>query len=135
VKIQVPALRRLGVLAALVIGCAPKPTIGLDTASAATAAIFTLAIPGSDVAPTIAAFRVDACAPAGGAPFEAVWFTRSPSDDGQPLARITYGIAPTGWRSVQGPHPLVPGCYRAAISRAAPLEFDVRPDGRIVERR
>lgn len=117
------------------IGCAPTPTIGLDSASATAGGVFTFALPGRAEAPTIAAFRVDACAPTGGAPFEAVWLTRSPTDEGQPIDRIAYGIPPAGWRSVQGPHPLVPGCYRAAISRAAPFEFDVRPDGRIIERR
>ena len=78
----------------------------------------------------IAAFRVDRCNARGSPAPESHWLTLAP-DTAETISRITYGSPPPGWRSVQGPQPMAIGCYRAALSNAPPLEFDVLPDGQI----
>lgn len=50
------------------------------------------------------------------------------------LKRVIYGEVPPGWATGEGPAPLTPGCYRAAISGTGKTEFHVQPDGGITER-
>ena len=72
----------------------------------------------------------------GSPPIDTEWLTVAPVAPAlAPVARIVYGTPPAGWRSAQGPHPLTPGCYRAAVADAPPLEFDVFSDGRVTARR
>ena len=117
-----------------VAACTAPATITLDEGSAANAPSFSLSQPGRADPPSITAFRVDACEARGSPPIDTHWLTVAP-DQAQPIARIVYGTPPEGWRSPQGPHPLTPGCFRAAIAGAPPLEFDVLADGRVTARR
>ena len=82
---------------------------------------------------SVSAFRVDRCNARGSPAPESHWLTLAP-DRAESLAHISYGNPPPGWRSVQGPQPMAPGCYRAAIANAPPLEFDVLPDGQVKAR-
>jgi hypothetical protein len=124
-------------IAALLVGasaCSPAWSIELVDGSTATATGFSLSRRGSAEPARIAAFRVDACTARGTPPIDTEWLTVAPGEP-QPVSRIDYGAPPSGWRSAQGPHPLTPGCYRAAIADAPPLEFDVLADGRVTARR
>ncbi len=113
--------------------CGPTWEIELEQTAAGTPPVFALSRRGSDEPARIAAFRIDACDARGSPPIDTHWLTVAPRMP-QPVARITYGSPPEGWRSAQGPHPLLPGCYRAAVAAAPPLEFDVLTDGRITAR-
>ena len=126
----------LTVAASLCVAGACKPTwsIALRDGRAAAAPEFSLSRRGEIEPARIAAFRVDACMARGSPPIDTHWLTLAPGAP-QPIARIDYGAPPAGWRSAQGPHPLTPGCYRAAIADAPPLEFDVHADGRVTARR
>ena len=121
-------------IAMLSASCNAPPTIALDPSSAVGAPAFTITREGAGEAARITAFRVDACAARGGPTPESHWLTMAP-DTAEAVARFAYGAPPPGWRSVQGPQPLVPGCYRAAVAGAPPLEFDVMPDGMAKARR
>ena len=98
--------------------------------------MFSLTRKGTNEPARVSVFRVDACASRGSPPIDTQWMAVAPDAKGlPPVARIVYGVAPQHWRSAQGPHPLVPGCYRAAVSNAPPLEFEVHADGRVTARR
>jgi hypothetical protein len=114
--------------------CKPSWTIGLQEGSSATAPEFSLVQAGTSKPARIAAFRVDACAARGSPPIDTHWLTVAPGAR-QSVERIVYGVPPAGWRTAQGPHALTPGCYRAAVGNAPPLEFDVLTDGRVTARR
>lgn len=51
-----------------------------------------------------------------------------------PWRTVTYGVTPPDGVSDEGPRPLTPGCYQAAISGNGRTVFDVAPDGRVTER-
>ena len=119
-------------MAVVTAGCRDAGGIALADGSSIARLDFTLSA-GTGAA-RIAAFRVDRCNARGSPAPESHWLTLAP-DRAESLARITYGTPPPGWRSVQGPQPVVPGCYRAAIANAPPLEFDVLPDGEVKVRR
>ena len=121
-------------IAMLSASCSAPPSIALDSASAPGSPAFVVTLRGSDRPARISAFRVDACAARGGPTPESHWLTLAP-DTAESPGRIRYGSPPPGWRSVQGPQPLVPGCYRAAVAGAPPLEFDVLADGMTKARR
>jgi hypothetical protein len=115
------------------ISCEP-PSIMIEPTSTASSATFVIH-GGSTTRPMVVrAFRVDGCGARGSPAPESMWLTMAP-DTAEAISRFTYGMPPAGWRSVQGPHPLVPGCYRAAVANAPPLEFDVSPDGNVKARR
>ena len=116
------------------VACKPTWEITLDGASTATQPRFVLTRAGSTDPARITAFRVDACAARGSPPINTNWLTVAPSEP-PPVAHIAYGEPPPGWGSAQGPHALTPGCYRAAVADAPPLEFDITPDGRVTARR
>jgi hypothetical protein len=116
-------------LLAAAAGCTAPAAITLDDGSTASAPSFSLSRPGHGEAPSVAAFRVDACEARGSPPIDTHWLTVAPNE-GRAVARIVYGTPPDGWRSAQGPHPLTPGCFRAAIAGAPPREIDVLADGR-----
>ena len=114
--------------------CDPPSTISIDPASTLSTPLFTLS-GGMETSPApITAFRIDACAARGSPAPESHWLAMAP-DTAEVILHITYGVPPSGWRSVQGPQPMVPGCYRAAVASAPPLEFDVLPDGNVKARR
>lgn len=115
-------------------GCRPSWEIGLQDGGTASDLSFSLSRAGRPQPAVIAAFRVDACTSRGNPPIDTHWLTTAP-DTAEAVRRIDYGVPPAGWRSVAGPHPLTPGCYRAAVSAAPPLEFDVMSDGSIRARR
>ena len=121
-------------LAMLAASCAPATTIAIDSVGSAGTVIFVVSRGAPSRPAAISAFRVDGCKARGSPAPESHWLTLAP-DSAELVARITYGIPPAGWRSVQGPQPLVPGCYRAAVASAPPLEFDLRPDGDVKMRR
>ena len=127
--------RGFGIAAAgLLIGaaCGESSRIALEDGSTTAGLVFTVS-DGDD--PTrIAAFRIDRCNARGSPAPESHWLTLAP-DTAEAIARITYADPPVGWRSVQGPQPLVPGCYRAAVANAPPLEFDIMADGQAKARR
>ena len=128
----VRAVALLSVMAA----CKPTWNIALDETAAGAPPAFLLTRRGSNEPAQVSVFRVDACAARGSPPIDTQWMTVAPDAKGlPPVARIVYGIPPQHWRSAQGPHPLQPGCYRAAVTNAPPLEFDVLPDGRTTARR
>ena len=126
-------LLSVAALACVTAACGPTWEIQLEETAVGSAPTFTLSRRGSADAARISAFRVDACDARGSPPIDTNWLTVAPSPR-QPVTRITYGVSPEGWRTAQGPHPLLPGCYRAAIASAPPLEFDVLADGRITAR-
>ena len=112
--------------------CGDVASLSLDGASSMRDLRFDLT---SDGAPArITAFRVDRCDARGSPAPESHWLTLA-ADTAERISRITYGTPPPGWRSVQGPQPMLPGCYRAAVANAPPLEFDVLADGRVKARR
>jgi len=114
--------------------CDPPSTISIDPASTRSTPVFTLS-GGMETSPAaITAFRIDACAARGSPAPESHWLAMAP-DTAEVILYITYGVPPSGWRSVQGPQPMVTGCYRAAVASAPPLEFDVLPDGNVKARR
>ena len=128
----------MAAVALLVATAACKPTwsIALDDSPAGTPPAFLLTRKGSNEPAHVSVFRVDACASRGSPPIDTHWLTIAPDAKGlPPVGRIVYGVAPQHWRTAQGPHPLIPGCYRAAVSNGAPLEFDVLADGRATARR
>jgi hypothetical protein len=131
----VTARRFVGVAVVTVtsVACGPTWEIQLEQTAVGTPPSFVLSRRGSEEPARIAAFRVDACEARGSPPIDTHWLTVAPRAP-QPVARISYGSPPEGWRSAQGPHPLLPGCYRAAVAAAPPLEFDVLTDGRITAR-
>ena len=122
-----------GALLVLATACRPTWAISLEEGATATAPVFSLARAGTAEPARIAVFRVDGCAARGTPPIDTHWLTVAPGA-AQPIARIIYGAPPEGWRSATGPHPLLPGCYRAAVAGAPPLEFDVLTDGRVTAR-
>ena len=125
-------------VALLVAAAACKPTwsIALEDTAAGAPPAFSLTRKGSNEPANVSVFRVDACASRGSPPIDTQWMAVAPDAKGlPPVSRIVYGVPPQHWRSAQGPHPLLPGCYRAAVSNAAPLEFEVLPDGRTTARR
>lgn len=112
--------------------CGDGANLSIDSTSTMSDLRFDLT---TDAAPSrIAAFRIDRCDARGSPTPESHWLTLA-ADTAEPVSRITYGSPPPGWRSVQGPQPLRPGCYRAAVANAPPLEFDVMPDGQVKARR
>ena len=119
-------------IALLSASCGDASTIELDAESTMTDLRFVVSANGRPA--RIAAFRVDRCDARGSPAPESHWLTLAP-DTAETISRITYGSPPPGWRSVQGPQPMAPGCYRAALANAAPLEFDVRAEGQIRARR
>ena len=125
---------RAASLLVVMTACKPTWAIDLEDGSTATAPVFSLSRAGSTEPARIAAFRVDACAARGSPPIDTHWLTVAPAAP-HPVTRIVYGAPPPDWRSAQGPHPLTPGCYRAAVAGAPPLEFDVFTDGRVTARR
>jgi hypothetical protein len=124
---------RVASLVIIAASCRPRWAITLDDGSTATAPSFSLSRAATTEPARIAAFRVDACTARGSPPIDTHWLTVAPAAPDS-ISRIVYGTPPTGWRSAQGPHPLTPGCYRAAVADAPPLEFDVLPDGRVTAR-
>ncbi len=114
--------------------CDRATTIAIDSTSSEGAIAFTLSRGSTSRPAAIAAFRVDRCNARGAPAPESHWLTLAP-DSAEQVSRITYGAPPAGWRSTQGPQPLVPGCYRAAVASAPPLEFDLLPDGQVKTRR
>ena len=50
-------------------------------------------------------------------------------------ARVVYGAPIPGYSIRTGPDPLVAGCYKAFLSDASPLVFDVGPHGVVARRR
>ena len=119
-------------MAMLAGSCGDTPSISLAAGSSGSNLAFSLA--GAAGASRVSAFRVDRCDARGSPAPESHWLTMAP-DTAERVARITYASPPPGWRSVQGPQPMVPGCYRAAVANAPPLEFDVLPDGDVKARR
>lgn len=119
-------------IALLSASCADVPTIALDAGSTMTNLRFEVS--GNGAPARIAAFRVDRCNARGSPAPESHWLTLA-ADTAESITRITYGSPPPGWRSVQGPQPMVAGCYRAAVANAPPLEFEVLPDGNVKARR
>ena len=116
--------------------CKPTWNIALEETAAGAPPVFLLSRKGSIEPAHVSVFRVDACASRGSPPIDTHWLTIAPDAKGlPPVARIVYGVPPQHWRTAQGPHPLKPGCYRAAVTNAPPLEFDVLPDGRMTARR
>lgn len=126
-------LVRIAALACATSACGPTWEIQLEDTAVGAPPTFALSRKGTDEAARIAAFRVDACDARGSPPIDTQWLTVAPTAP-TPVARIAYGTPPDGWRTAQGPHPLLPGCYRAAVAAAPPLEFDVLTDGRITAR-
>lgn len=121
--------------AAIVAGaCEPGATIAIDPANRGASVTFTITRGERGRPASIAAFRVDGCAARGSPAPESHWLTLAP-DTAESIARITYGQPPAGWRSTQGPQLLVPGCYRAAVASAPPLEFDLLANGDVKARR
>jgi hypothetical protein len=53
--------------------------------------------------------------------------------EGPPARRVAYGEPPPGYRSEQGPRPLVPGCYQAIATTGGIVEFYVLPTHAIRE--
>ena len=123
----------IAALACAVSACGPTWEIQLAETAVGAPPTFALSRKGTDEAARIAAFRVDACDARGSPPIDTQWLTVAAGEP-QPVTRITYGVSPNGWRTAQGPHPLLPGCYRAAVAAGPPLEFDVLTDGRITAR-
>ena len=121
-------------IAMLVASCDPATRIAIDPESRAPDVSFVLSSGATSRPATVAAFRVDRCEARGSPTPESHWLTLAPSG-AEPISRITYGVPPTGWRSTQGPQPMAPGCYRAAVASAPPLEFDVLADGDVKTRR
>ena len=114
--------------------CGPSWEIGLQEGSTAEQLSFSLSRAGRPQPAVVAIFRVDACTARGNPPIDTHWMVAAP-DTAEAVRRIDYGVPPSGWRSAAGPHPLAPGCYRAAVSGAPPLEFDVMSDGSVTARR
>lgn len=56
--------------------------------------------------------------------------------DGSKLmpAQIAYGQAPAGFVTQNGPDSLRAGCYKAVVSGASPVTFDVSQGGRVSAR-
>jgi hypothetical protein len=111
--------------------CRDSARIRIEPGSTPLALTFSL-VDGDEPA-RIAAFRLDRCDARGSPAPESHWLALAP-DTAELISRISYGNNPPGWRSVQGPQPIVAGCYRAAIARAAPLEFDVLRNGQVKAR-
>ena len=127
------SLARVAVVSvALLAGCRNAASLSLEAGSTMASLRFVLSDDGAPAA--ITAFRVDRCNARGSPTPESHWLTLAP-DTAETIARIAYGTPPPGWRSVQGPQPMVAGCYRAAIANAPPLEFEVLPDGQVKARR
>lgn len=63
----------------------------------------------------------------------AVWIIHKVSH-GQIPSRVVYGEAPEGFRTVSGPAPLYPGCYRVDIEGTGALEFLVSEHGSVTVR-
>lgn len=124
------------VLLCALAACKPTWTIALEETPAGSPPVFSLSRKGTIEPANVSVFRVDACASRGTPPIDTHWLTMAPDAKGlPPVGRIVYGVPPQHWRSAQGPHPLIPGCYRAALTNAPPLEFDILPDGRATARR
>ena len=121
------------ILLSATAACGPTWEIRLEDTATGSPPTFVLSHRGSAEPARVAAFRVDACDARGSPPIDTHWLTVAPGAP-QPVTRVIYGISPTGWRTAQGPHPLLPGCYRAAVAGAPPLEFDVLVDGRVTAR-
>ncbi len=62
----------------------------------------------------------------------AMWVL-SQDEHGPAIQRVTYGEAPPGYRSEQGPRPIVPGCYQAVATTGGLVEFNVLADKTIEE--
>ena len=127
-------LRAAIVFVPLLAACSAPASISLDSAASDSTPVFLLTRQGTSEPVPITAFRIDACNARGSPPIDTHWLAIAPGAP-EPVARIVYGMPPAGWRSAQGPHPLGPGCYRAAIAGAPPLEFDVSTGGRATARR
>ena len=111
--------------------CGETTRIAIEPGSNSINLAFSLA--SGEGAARISAFRVDRCDARGSPAPESHWLALAP-DTAEAIVRISYGNNPPGWRSVQGPQPIVAGCYRAAVANAAPLEFDVLRSGQVKAR-
>jgi hypothetical protein len=87
----------------------------------------------SSVGVDFGGLRVWACDSLSYGPTGAAWVLATVSDVPPHPTRIVYGEVPIGFRSVQGPHPLQPGCYRVSVTGTGIAEFWIREDGSIVE--
>lgn len=77
--------------------------------------------------------RVDRCEPASTDAHPAAIWILAPANGDLPIDRVTYGEAPEGYRSVEGPYPLVPGCYIADSMSGGSVRFLVTGNGSVLE--
>lgn len=127
---------RAALLAALILmGCPEKSAVWIVDGSTATRLEFGIGRTRDDPrgfeTDGIRVFRCDGPSAGEGAVWAASVDTVGPG----PVKRVVYGDPLPGWRSVQGPSPITPGCYRAAISGTGRTEFEVKPDGSVVEKK
>ncbi|MET0649143.1 MAG: hypothetical protein ABW208_21235 [Pyrinomonadaceae bacterium] len=94
---------------------------------------------------SIRVFTCEAVKKAAGQPgeAEALWQAEVPQGgSAEPVNRITYGRGEHGLETRRGPSPLAAGCYAAFAYgrderddlRAAGLRFEVKKDGKVIER-
>lgn len=82
----------------------------------------------------IGVLRVDGCGQPNDTRSAAQWVMTS-TDDAQPISEVTYGHAPSGYTTTEGPLPLAPGCYQVTISGTGRSTFQVDSGGAVVEER
>lgn len=69
-----------------------------------------------------------------GQPEQAVWLIEEAGNASVPR-RVVYGVDPPGYKTVRGPAPLTPGCYRARDSGNGFVEFEVLEAGGVAAKR
>jgi len=77
--------------------------------------------------------RVSSCDSAPYGPTGAAWLLSRVTEATPPPTRVTYGREPLGFRSDQGPQPLVPGCYDAMVTGTGRLRFEIETQGAVTE--
>ena len=119
--------------ALVVLGCPQRTAVWLADGSTARRLVFRLSDErDGSRAVAVGGVRVDRCdrEPTG----EGAEWLVGPRNGTEPTRELTYGVAPPGWETDQGPRPLTPGCYQVTTSGTGRATFDVAPDGRATER-
>jgi len=117
-------------LAATSLGCPEANAIWVEEASTATSLVFRISTRrGGLDAIRPGYLQVTDCEDEPGTS-RTLWMIVS-EQNGDPLTRIAYGVAPSGYSTVTEARVLSSGCYTARLAGTGSVRFRVRDDGTI----
>ena len=120
--------------------CPPRHAIWIEPGSTIDALTFRVSDERGGTQPIrVAGLRVDRCGDDPSSQSAPMWGAGGgPGTSDMVFTHLEYGVMPSGYVPLmdQGDTALtlVPGCYTATIGAGSNVVFDVREDGRVVER-